>query len=82
MNQPINNTWTDFNDAEVQQDFDLIPRGTIAKVNLTLKPGGYNEPPYGLAWRLGNPPARPVPSISRPSSWCCPARMPNARCGA
>ncbi|GAA4647891.1 hypothetical protein GCM10023116_01530 [Kistimonas scapharcae] len=51
MNQPVNNTWTDFNDAEVQQDFDLIPRGTIAKVNLTLKPGGYNEPHMG--WHGG-----------------------------
>ena len=51
MNQPTNNAWTDFNDAEVQKEFDLIPKGTLAKVNLTLKPGGYDEPHMG--WQGG-----------------------------
>ena len=36
--QATNNVWTDFNNAEVQQDYDLIPKGTLAKVRLTLKP--------------------------------------------
>lgn len=35
------------NDADDQQDFDLIPEGTIAKVRMTIKPGGYNEPARG-----------------------------------
>ena len=34
----------DFNNAEPQQSFDLIPKGTIAKVRMTIKPGGHNDP--------------------------------------
>jgi hypothetical protein len=33
-----------FNDAAPQQSFDLIPRGTIARVRMTIKPGGYSDP--------------------------------------
>lgn len=36
--------WNDFNDAEQQQSFDLIPRNTPAKLRLTIKPGGFNDP--------------------------------------
>ena len=36
MNQ---NTWQDFNDAEQQQGFDLIPKGALVKVRMTIKPG-------------------------------------------
>lgn len=39
--------WNDFNDAEQQQSFDLIPKGTVAKVRMTLKPGGYDDPSQG-----------------------------------
>ncbi len=45
--QTANSEWTDFNSAAVQQDYDLIPKGTLAKVRLTLKPGGYDEPHMG-----------------------------------
>ena len=38
------NTWTDFNDAEQQQGFDLIPKGTTVKVRMTIKPGGHDDP--------------------------------------
>lgn len=41
---PSTSSWTDFGDAEPQQCFDLIPKGTIAKVRMTLKPGGFNNP--------------------------------------
>jgi len=34
----------DFNNATPQQTFDPIPKGTIAKVYMTIKPGGYNNP--------------------------------------
>ena len=34
----------DFNKAAPQQSFNLIPKGTIAKVRLTIKPGGYDDP--------------------------------------
>lgn len=39
--------WNDFNDAEQQQSFDLIPKGTVAKVRMTLKPGGYDDSSQG-----------------------------------
>ena len=35
-------SWNDFNDAQ-SQNFDLIPKGTIVKVRLTIRPGGYND---------------------------------------
>lgn len=39
--------WNDFNDAEAQAGFDLIPKGTLVKVHLTIKPGGFDEPSQG-----------------------------------
>lgn len=39
--------WNDFNDAEQQQSFDLIPRGTVAPVRMTIKPGGYDDASQG-----------------------------------
>ncbi|WP_342270116.1 hypothetical protein [Rickettsia endosymbiont of Orchestes rusci] len=37
----------DFNTATNQANFDLIPKGTIAKVNLRIKCGGYNDAESG-----------------------------------
>jgi hypothetical protein len=34
----------DFNTAEPQQSLDLIQKGTVAKVRMTIKPGGFNDP--------------------------------------
>ncbi len=39
--------WNDFNDAEQQTSFDLIPKGTLAKVRMTLKPGGHDDAARG-----------------------------------
>jgi len=39
--------WNDFNDAEQQQSFDLIPRGTAVKVRMSIKPGGHDNPEMG-----------------------------------
>ena len=39
--------WKDFSSAEDQQSFDVIPKGTIARVRMTIKPGGYNDPDQG-----------------------------------
>ena len=40
--------WNDFNDAEAQHGgFDLIPKGTIVPVRMTIKPGGYDDPSQG-----------------------------------
>ena len=52
MNHPQNpqqagTAWTDFNSAAVQQDYDVIPKGTLARVRMTIKPGGYDEPHMG-----------------------------------
>ena len=44
MNQ---NTWQDFNDAEQQQGFDLIPKGALVTVRMTIKPGGHDDPAQG-----------------------------------
>jgi hypothetical protein len=42
------NNWLDFNDADAQQSgFDLIPKGVLAHVRMTLKPGGYDSPEQG-----------------------------------
>jgi hypothetical protein len=39
--------WNDFNDADQQSSHELIPRGTLAKVRMTLKPGGFDDPSQG-----------------------------------
>ena len=37
--------WNDFNDA--QSNTNLIPKGTLAKVRLTIRPGGFDDPSQG-----------------------------------
>lgn len=37
--------WNDFND--VQSNANLIPKGTLAKVRLTIRPGGFDDPSQG-----------------------------------
>ena len=41
----MSGSWNDFNDAK--QVNNLIPKGTIAKVQLTIRPGGYDDPAQG-----------------------------------
>ena len=41
----------DFNTAKEQDNFNVIPKGTIAKVNMRIKPGGYNDESQG--WTNG-----------------------------
>jgi hypothetical protein len=41
----MTNAWNDFNDA--RQNAKLIPKGTIVKVRLTIRPGGFNDPAQG-----------------------------------
>lgn len=40
-------SWNDFNDAEQQTSYDLIPNKTPAKVHMKIKPGGYNDSAQG-----------------------------------
>ncbi len=37
----------DFNNSENQSSFDLIPNNTLAKVRMSIKPGGYDDPNQG-----------------------------------
>lgn len=42
------NAHFDYNDAEAQQGgFDLIPKGTLVRVRMTVKPGGHDNPAQG-----------------------------------
>lgn len=42
------NIYFDYNDAEAQQGtFDLIPKGTLVRVRMTIKPGGHDDPAQG-----------------------------------
>lgn len=38
--------WTDFNDAEDQVSYELIPHKTIAKVTMIIKKGKYTTPDF------------------------------------
>jgi len=45
-------SWNDFNDAQAQQGaFDLIPKGTIVPVRMSIKPGGFDD--YTQGWTDG-----------------------------
>ncbi|MBX9752609.1 MAG: hypothetical protein K5Q68_23680, partial [Roseococcus sp.] len=38
-------SWNDYNDA--QSNPNLIPKGTIVRVRLTIRPGGFDDPSQG-----------------------------------
>lgn len=38
-------SWNDYNDA--RSNPNLIPKGTVAKVRLTIRPGGFDDPSQG-----------------------------------
>jgi hypothetical protein len=40
-------SWNDFNNAEDQNSFDPLPKGTLVKVRMTIKPGGHNNEQKG-----------------------------------
>ena len=43
----MSNTFFNFNNVEKQANYPLIPDGTLVKVRLDIKPGGYNNPEEG-----------------------------------
>lgn len=52
MNANTSSNWNDFNDAEAQQGaFDLIPKGTIVPLRMTIKPGGHDD--HSQGWTGG-----------------------------
>jgi hypothetical protein len=40
-------TFFDFNSAAEQSSYDLIPKGSVVRVRMTIKPGGYDDPSQG-----------------------------------
>lgn len=40
-------TFFDFNSAAEQSSYDLIPKGTVVRVRMTIKPGGYDDASQG-----------------------------------
>jgi hypothetical protein len=40
-------TYFDFNDANDQNSFDLIPKGTLVRVRLSIRPGGFDDAAQG-----------------------------------
>ncbi|TXH03013.1 MAG: hypothetical protein E6R09_04030 [Rhodocyclaceae bacterium] len=40
-------TFFDFNSAAEQPSYDLIPKGTVVRVRMTIKPGGYDDSSQG-----------------------------------
>jgi len=52
MNPNTNSNWNDFNDAEAQHGaFDLIPKGTIVPLRMSIKPGGHDD--HSQGWTDG-----------------------------
>lgn len=39
--------WNDYSDADEQTSGDVIPKGTLAKVHLKIRPGGYDDSSQG-----------------------------------
>lgn len=73
--------WNDFNDAGRQVGFDLIPKGTLLKIRMTIRQGGFDDPSGG--WTGAGPPnpSTPAVCISPPNSWSSKGRTPSASCG-
>ena len=53
MSSPMTSAqdWQNFNTAAPQKNYELIPAGTLAKVRMTIQPGGYNDANCG--WTEG-----------------------------
>ncbi|WP_108485571.1 hypothetical protein [Oceaniglobus ichthyenteri] len=45
-------SWNDFNDA--QSNTNLIAKGTLAKVRLTIRPGGFDDASQGWTGGYAN----------------------------
>ena len=56
MAYELASTKLDFNDAEPQKSFEVIPAGTVVKVSMTIKAGGFTDLNRGWAdgWATRN----------------------------
>lgn len=79
MNTNMN--WNDFNDAEQQTSFELIPKGTLAKIRMTIKPGSHDDVSRGWTDGYATEVSIPARYISLPSSSCSKVSSPRGRCG-
>ena len=69
--------WNDFNDA--RQNTNLIPKGTLAKVRLTIRPGGFDDPSQG--WTGGYATRGTTGAVYLNAEYTCSRdRLPGARC--
>jgi len=39
--------WNDYNNADDQASFDPLPKGSLVRVRMIIKPGGYDDPQKG-----------------------------------
>lgn len=53
--------WNDFNSANDQQAYELIPSNTLAKLRMTIKPGGFDDPQQG--WTGGYATRNPATGV-------------------
>ena len=67
-------TFFDFNSAAEQSSYDLIPKGTVVRVRMTIKPGGYDDPSQGWTGEV-RPPAMIWRMAGGPRVWISPARL-------
>ncbi len=44
-------SWSDFNSADEQREFEVIPKGTLVRVRMTIKPGGFDD--HMMGWTGG-----------------------------
>lgn len=51
------NDWNDFENADAQRSFEVIPRGTLVPVRMILRPGGHDDPQAGWTggWATRSP---------------------------
>lgn len=45
----MTNNWNDFNSADEQTSFEVMPKGTLVKVRMTIKPGAFDDLNNGWA---------------------------------
>ena len=83
MNSTSNNAaWNDFNDAEAQREFALIPPKTLAKVIMTIRPGGYDDPNQGWTGGYATRSDKTGAVYLNASSRSSKARLPSVWCSA
>ena len=66
-------SYFDFNDAHEQSSFDLIPKGTLVRVRMTIRPGGFDDASQGWAATTPLATTTKTPSTPQPGKKSTPA---------